>query len=79
MEYVSITKHKNLMAQAAMLLARRGVRFVRYSYNGMAYGVRVAETGLEQNRMRLICVLNYYRLYRDRSIKQLGLQDTMSK
>ncbi|HET6716339.1 MAG TPA: hypothetical protein VFG90_04365 [Nitrososphaeraceae archaeon] len=29
---------------------------------------------VEQNRMRLICVLNYYRLYRDRSIKQPGLK-----
>ena len=52
---------------------------MRYSYNGVAYGVRVAETRLEQNRMHLTCVLNYYRLYRDRSIKQQGLQDTIGK
>jgi hypothetical protein len=53
---------------------------VRYSYNGMAYGVRVAETTLEQNRVRLTCVLNYYRPYQDHSTKRMGLQDaTMSK
>jgi hypothetical protein len=40
----------------------------------MAYGVRVAETRLEQNRMHLTCVLNYYHLYLDRSIKQPGIK-----
>jgi hypothetical protein len=37
----------------------------------MVYGVRVAETRLEQNLMHLTYVLNYYRLYQDRSTKQL--------
>jgi hypothetical protein len=41
---------------------------VRYSYNGMGYGVRVAETRLEQGRMHLTCVLNYYHPYPDRFI-----------
>jgi hypothetical protein len=39
----------------------------------MVYGVRVAETRLEQNLMHLTYVLNYYRLYRDHSIKQTGI------
>jgi hypothetical protein len=40
----------------------------------MVYGVRVAETRLEQNLTHLTYVLNYYRLYQDHSTKQLGLQ-----
>jgi hypothetical protein len=40
---------------------------VRYSFSGMAYGVHVAETRLEQNLMRLTCVLSYYRLHQDHS------------
>jgi len=45
----------------------------------MVYGVRVAETRLEQSLMHLAYVLNYYRLYKDRSTKQLELQNTMGK
>jgi len=45
----------------------------------MVYGVRVAETRLEQNLMHLICVLNCYRLYQDHSTRQLEVQDTMGK
>ena len=44
---------------------------MRYSFNGTAYGVPVAETRLEQNLMHLTYVLNYYRLYQDHSTKQL--------
>jgi hypothetical protein len=41
--YVSVIEHQNLLALADMFVARSVVRSVRFSLNGMDYGVHVVD------------------------------------
>jgi hypothetical protein len=45
MEDVHVIRPKNRSGWDDMLVDKNGVRFVKYSYSGMAYSVRAAATG----------------------------------